>query len=241
MLATGWILLLLCGSAQADSRYIFSIKVMEEIARSAAGQAGPAGEFRKEMLDEVNRKLHAAYPELIMAPGEGEWIFNSVGGSLAEIKVLFCSPNEYVALWGAPVETDGFSGRYNKMDVWDIMLDGSMQSYAPGGNHQYDVYENTGFPGTHLTSWLRRGIGKHFRLEKGAYMIDYGRGNLISSLASGAILGHTNVTGDSYSLRKMLGGCAQATFRNWFNAERRRAVARYRETNPDYETDSSSR
>ncbi len=225
--------------AHAEPRHaIFSVKIVTEIARSVAGLAGPHGEHRKEMLDEAQRRLHAAYPELITGPEEGLWVFNSVGGSLEEIKLLFCSPSEYMALWGAPVDTNGFSGRYWGMDVWDIMLDGKMVSYAPGGDHQTTTFANGGGDastgGVQQTSLLERGIGKHFTLQQGGYMIDYGRGDLVSSLIPGAILGHTYVTGDSYSLKHILGACAKQTFANWLTPERRRAIAHYRETNPDY-------
>jgi sigma non-opioid intracellular receptor len=223
-------------TASAKERPVFSVKVLESIARSVQGLAGEKGERRKELLDETQRRIHKAYPELVSAT-PGKWIFNAVGGSLAEIQVLFCSPREYLSIWGAPLETDGFSGRYNKMDVWDIMLDGLMHSYAPGGNHQADLYMNganaEGKSGK-LTSLLKRGDGKHFRLQQGAYMIDYGRGNLLLSLKAGAILGHKYVTGDRKSMHAMLGGCAAQTFHNWLSPERREAMERYRATNPDF-------
>jgi len=226
-------LALLSTPAVAEKRPIFSLKVLEAIARGVAGRAQDRG--AKAMLDEVNSRVHDAYPELIVPAGEGEWIFNSVGGSLAEIKVLFCSPTEYMALWGSPLATEGFSGRYAKMDVWDIMLSGTMRSYAPGGEHRFDTYVNSGPEGTHQTSWLKREVGKHFQMDPGSYMIDYGRGNLLGSLKTGAILGHKYVTGDSYSRKRMLSTCAHQTFDNWLTPARRKAIRRYRATNPDLE------
>lgn len=225
-------LTVLGATALADPKPIFSLKALETIAKGVAGLSEPAGKNRKYMIDEAHRRIYDAYPELIVPPGKGSWVFNAVGGALAEMKILFCSPNEYIALWGAPITTEGFSGRYHKLDVWDIMLDGRMYSYAPG-QHQYDTYMNSGSDDTHQTSWLKRGVGKHFKLEDGTYMIDYGRGDLMSALGAGAKLGHKYVTGDRDTMRKILNTCAQETFKNWLNADRKAAIKKYRATNPD--------
>ena len=190
--------------AKKEKKYVFSVQRLKEIARSVKGMP------RKEMLKRVEELIKEEYS--IAVRDEGIWTFNSVGGSLAEIKILFCSMNEYVSIWGAPMPTNGFSGRYKKMDVWDIMLDGKMESYAPG-EHEVTKYEN----GV-KDSFLPRGKGVHYRLlEGGAYMIDYGRGNLISSLNDGVIKGHGNVTGDGKSRKEMLGECWRSMKKNFKN------------------------
>lgn len=215
-------------AACASRHPVFSVSEFEDLARDVKGMEGPEGREREAMLLEVQRRLHQRYPEIVLPPSEEGWTFNAVGGSLAEIKVLFCSPREYVALWGSPVQTDGFSGRYAKLDVWDVMLAGRMSSYMPGDGHQAWLYLNDGGPDSHQTSFLARGDGRHFSLEEGAYMIDYGRGKLLSALRVGARLGHRNVTGDKVSRRHMLRGCARQSLSNWFDGDRRRALRRYR-------------
>lgn len=214
-----------------SKKYVFSVKLMTKIAQDV-GKEMVFKENPKAFLDEVHKRIYEAYPELVVPPKEGDWIFNSVGGSLAEIKILYCTTTEYLSLWGSPLATEGFSGRYPALDVWDIMLSGLMKSYKPG-DHKYDVYRNNPLENEYQTSLLYRTVGKHFALEEGTYMIDYGRGNLISALNAGAILGHKYVTGDKYSKKKMLGTCSKMTFKN-ASIKRRRIIRKYKESNPDF-------
>ncbi len=211
--------------------YVFSVKLMTEIAQEV-GSTMDFNEDPKAFINEVHKRIYDLYPELVVPPGEGEWIFNSVGGSLAEIKVLYCTATEYLSLWGSPIATEGFSGRYPDLDVWDIMLSGHMKSYKPG-DHKYDVYVNNPKEGQHQTSFLPRTVGKHFSMNDGTYMIDYGRGNLLTALNSGAILGHKYVTGDKYSKKKMLGGCTKMMMEN-AGLKKRRIIRKYKASNPDF-------
>lgn len=208
--------------------YVMDVATLEEVAAEVRGLEGADGADRERLIATVQDRLHARYPELVEpAPGR-EWWFNAVGGSLASIQVLWCSPREYVALWGSPVPTDGFSGRYPSLDVWDVMVTGRMASHAPD-EHTVTWYENGGPEGTRLTSYLARGEGRHFVLEPGAYMIDYGRGWLPGARRVGAHLGHTFVTGDRWSRRQMIRTCSRDTFANWFDPDRRRAIRAHRE------------
>lgn len=213
-----------------DRKYIFNIQKLTQIAQ----ETGRTFEYKqnpKEFLETVNRKIYESYPELVVPPEDGLWTFNSVGGSLAEIKILYCSPTEYLALWGSPLTTEGFSGRYPDLDVWDIMLSGLMKSYAPG-QHQYNTYQNNPEQDFHQTSFLPKGVGKHFSMTEGSYMIDYGRGSLITALGAGAMLGHKYVTGDKKSKKEILAECTRLTFMN-ANPKRRAAIKKYKEENPE--------
>ncbi len=218
-------LLTLALLACAPHRYVMDVATLEAVAAEVRGMEGPDGADRAALVAAAQDALHDAWPELIEAAPAGTWWFNSVGGSLASIQVLWCSPHEYVALWGSPVPTDGFSGRYDKLDVWDVMITGRMASYAPG-EHTATWYENGG---THPTSFLSRGEGRHFSLQDGAYMIDYGRGWLPSAMRVGLRLGHKHVTGDSWSRHQMIRTCRSQTLHNWFDKDRRRAIKRYRQ------------
>lgn len=213
---------------------MFAVPKMVQIAKSISGVSGPS---HRAVMDEAHRQLYAEYPNVMFPVNstETQWAFNSIGGSLAEIRLLYASLWEYVALWGSPLASGGFSGRYGRLDVWDIMLGGRMRSYSPTAEDP-DVFEyiNKGEGSatcsakTYQTSVLRHGEGRHFLIEDGTYMIDYGRGNILSVLSSGVALGHRYVTGDRWSSRNIRLGFAKLALHN-LTRKRRRHIARYAE------------
>ena len=190
---------LLFSSAAAFAKdFVFDPEVLAEIARSSMNISDA-----KERVEFIEKALKVRYPKSINE--KATWTFNSVGGALAEMKVLFCSPQEYINIWGSPIGTEGHSGRYHQLEVWDVMFAGEMHSYIPG-EHEFNVYH----PGH--TAFLPKGVARGFKLLPQTYMIDYGRGSLISAMGDGASAGHKYVTRDRVAAKQITHDCMSSMF-----------------------------
>jgi hypothetical protein len=106
------------------------------------------------------------------------WLFNVAGGATGIMTVLHGSLTEYVIIYGTPVGTEGFSGRY-WIDIYDYVLAGEMWTYSETEVREPEVFR----PGD--VALLRRGRVKGFRLEKGSWLLEHGRGPIITALPVG--------------------------------------------------------
>lgn len=102
-------------------------------------------------------------------------MFNLAGGAIGIMTVAHGSLSEYVILYGTPIGTLGYSGRY-WMDVYDIVLSGEMWTYTEQQFHERLVTR----PGE--MALLRRGEVKGFKLAEDTWMLEYGRGVIPASL-----------------------------------------------------------
>lgn len=157
-----------------DQQPLFTPEELQEIANIGLEDGLPLSE-RWEMM---RAELASRYPGKIA--DELHWVFNSSGNVQAQLALVYASPTEYVAFFGTPVGADGFSGRYNEADVWDMMVEGEMLCWKPGEFEPAYYY-----PGE--TAYLPKGIGKGFRYVNSTWMIDYGRGNIITMFPYGVI------------------------------------------------------
>ena len=97
--------------------------------------------------------------------------------------VLHGSLSEYVLIFGSPIGTEGFSGRY-RIDIYDVMLAG----------RDVDLYRRQ-LPRTDRHKARRNGASapkqvKGFKLPEGGWMLEYGRGPVPTALPfalSGAV------------------------------------------------------
>src|SRR5262249_44526535 len=101
--------------------FIFDPDVLHGIAKKGVGLP------HDEMVRVVANELAQAYPGHIET--RTEWIFNMAAGAVGVMTVLHASLSEYVIIFGSPVGTDGFSGRY-KIEIFDYMLAGDMWTYT---------------------------------------------------------------------------------------------------------------
>lgn len=165
---------MLFSSAAEDNAtgYVFTVAELEEIA--AIRPDLPLGERWELMRAELAQRHPGKIAETL------HWTFNAAGNVVCQIAIVAASPREYVAFFGTPVGATGFSGRYNKSNVWDIMVQGEMWTCVPG-QFDYTVY----VPGQ--TGYLARGNGKVFRYGPGTWMIDYARGNILTMFPFGVI------------------------------------------------------
>ncbi|NLH50475.1 MAG: hypothetical protein GX444_18010 [Myxococcales bacterium] len=186
---------------EADDEYEFTPEEMHEIANLGVGL--PPEEAWKVIHAELLRR----HPGKIKAVPR--WTFNSAGTSFCELALVYASLKEYVAFFGTPIGADGFSGRYNKSDVWDLMVDGEMWNYSPG-----EFQPVISLAGD--MAYLPAGTGKGVQYVDHAWMIDYARGNIPSMFIFGVIGPALFVTMDYQSAWEQIVDFAELLFQNWF-------------------------
>lgn len=190
-------------SAETEApRYIFDPNELQAVANMGAGL--PLAERWELMRAELAR----SYPGKIA--DELHWVFNSSGNLVCELALVYASPIEYVAFFGTPIGATGFSGRYNKSDVWDLMVDGEMWTYTPG---QFDRTRYIGGD----SAYLERGTGKGVAYVDHAWMIDYARGNILTMFPFGVIAPTLFVTLDYKSAHDQISEYGRLVLRGMFN------------------------
>ncbi len=147
--------------------YAFDPDRLHEISRKAVGQ--PFDAMCRTVVDE----LDAAYPGEI--DRKDEWVFNLAAGATGIMNVLHGSLTEYLIIFGTPVGTEAWSGRY-LLDIHDFIVAGEMWTYTEDRPGERVV---TG-PGERAV--LRKGRVKGFRFEPGCWALEYGRGPIPTSL-----------------------------------------------------------
>jgi len=133
------------------------------------------------------------------------WVWNNVGGVFARMTVLYCSFNEYIAVFGSPLVQSGFSGEYTFMDVYDVMIQGRMVSH--------DNYPTGALPLTYQAgdvSLLKGGSTRYYSMDRNTYMIDYGRGSISRALWQGVIAPVLYTSHDYRSMKDQLKSCGSS-------------------------------
>lgn len=149
---------------------------------SLLGQGLPV----EEGVKKIHEALMAKYPGLIKK--DLDWTFNFTGATMAQMTLLYASTKEYILIFGTPVGSDGFSGRYAGMKVWDCMFAGEMWTFTEG---QYE--KTTYLPGE--CAILEPGMGKGYRMMEGTWMLEYTRGDIPAALPIG-VFAPTQLTQD---------------------------------------------
>ncbi len=129
-----------------------------------------------EMFALIREKLHQEYPHLI-SPEERCWIGSRAGGVLGKMTFLHVSLSEYLIIFGCPVGTAGYSGRYNFMQIWDFFLCGETRTYDLESGQIAPMIGRAGDKG-----YLAKGQSLGVEIEAGSWMIEYGRGPNITAM-----------------------------------------------------------
>lgn len=151
--------------------YVFDPEQLHEISKLGIGLS------REEMFDVVQRELVERYPGKIVETRR--WILNDAGTALGQITILYASFKEYLIFFGSPIGNDGFSGRYDA-EFWDFMMDGEMRAFVEG-DLEHQVY----LAGD--AAHLAKGQVKGYRIVDNGWMLEYGRGNIVSLFSFGVI------------------------------------------------------
>jgi C-8 sterol isomerase len=156
-------------------RHLFDPAQLHAAARAAVGLP------HRDMVQTVAAELDRMYPGHIEQTED--WVMSLAGGATGVMTVLHCSLSEYLIIFGTPVGTEGFSGRY-RLDIFDFMLAGEMWTYTEESCGERVVT----MPGEMAV--LRRRHTKGFRIAEGSWMLEYGRGPIMTCLpmaVSGAV------------------------------------------------------
>src|SRR5262249_36936869 len=144
-------------------------ETLHDIARRAIGQP------IDDTIAQVVRELSDRYPGHILK--EPEWIFNVAGGAMGQMMVLHASITEYVMIFGTPIGTEGFSGRFWAEDHF-MILEGEQWSYREGSLEK-EVYR----PGDRNV--LPRYAAKGYRMPDRCFALEYARGWIPAMLPFG--------------------------------------------------------
>ena len=128
---------------------------------------------RAEMIEALVERLRGHYGDHIVA--KPQWLFNLNGGATGAMAVLHASLSEYLVVFGTPLGTAGFSGRYS-VHIHDWVLSGELWNMRVENPMQRLVFG----AGQHVE--LLRGEATAFRLTRDGWLLEYGRGNVVASL-----------------------------------------------------------
>ncbi len=129
-----------------------------------------------EMFSAIIEKISNEYPEIVENK-QRRWIGSRAGGILGKLSFLYISPTEYLIIFGCPAGSQGFSGRYNFMEIWDFFLSGKTITYDLETDQ---IAPSILLPGD--VGYLGKGHSLGLEIQSGSWMIEYGRGPNITSL-----------------------------------------------------------
>lgn len=147
--------------------YIFDPQRLQEIGSRAVGL--PFEQMVQTVLDQVAE----AYPG--HTETKQEWVFSLAGGITGIMTVIHGSLSEYVLIFGTPIGSEGFSGRYH-IDIWDVVLSGQMSTYTEDRPGELVLHK----PGE--LAYLKRGKTKAAKFTEHCWLLEYGRGPIATSL-----------------------------------------------------------
>jgi C-8 sterol isomerase len=151
--------------------YLFDPKVLHEAAKHAVAKGGTA----HEKVAGIREELAGIYPGHIRP--ENEWVFNVAGGALGQMTLLHASITEYVIVFGTPIGTEGYSGRF-RADDYFMILEGEQWAYSVGEEDR-EVF------GPGEMHHLPRGVARGYRMPGRCYALEYARGFIPSMLPFG--------------------------------------------------------
>jgi ERG2 and Sigma1 receptor like protein len=148
--------------------YVFNIETLHAIARLVVGKT------HDEMVRIVVEETARVYPAHIDSSPKRQWLFSLTSGATGVMTLLHASFSEYLIIFGTPVGTEGFSGRY-RMDIHDFLLAGEVWTYRQDRCGVREVVR----PGDHTV--LEHGKVNGFKIPDSAWMLEYGRGFIPSA------------------------------------------------------------
>lgn len=153
-------------------RYKIDPDVVHDIARQVVGLSAEGDELSSRAIG----LLADAYPDLIDAT-PGRWVGSRAGGILGKVRFVYFSPREYLVIFGSPTGTQGFSGRYKRVQIHKFLLAGRIDSYDLESD---DNTAMTLLPGERTC--LERGEARGMTIHPGSWHIEYGRGAVVTTL-----------------------------------------------------------
>jgi C-8 sterol isomerase len=151
--------------------YIFDPDELHDVCKRAVAKGGTL----PDKIAALRADLAATHPGHIRL--EDEWVFNIAGGALGQMTLLHASLTEYILVFGSPIGTEGYSGRFLSDDYF-IILEGEQWAYAEG-DEERSIYR----PGD--MNYLPRGEARGYRMPDRCYALEYARGIIPTMLPFG--------------------------------------------------------
>ncbi len=140
--------------------YVFDPAVLQSVAKGALHLP------IEQRVERIRAELDRLYPGHIQP--EVEWVFNIAGGAMGQMAVLHASITEYVIIFGSPIGTEGYSGRFAADDYF-IILEGEQWAYGEGQLEKM-VFK----PGD--MHHMPRGQARGYRMPDRCFALEYARG-----------------------------------------------------------------
>ena len=154
-----------------DRLPVFDPDVLHQAACSAKDLSG------EKMIAQLKTELVQRYPGHINP--RTDWVFSNAGGCMWVYTPLHASVAEYLLVWGAPVGTQGHTGRHLAR-IWDFVMDGEVLYYdeeSPFTRLEF----HTGETRYDLAPWVSQGL----TVPHSAWVLEYARGFIPSMLPFG--------------------------------------------------------
>ncbi len=152
-------------------RFLFDQDVLHGVAREAVASGKPL----HDKVALIRQRLGEKYPGHIRH--EDEWVFNIAGGSMGQMTILHASITEYVIVFGTPIGTEGYSGRFSSDDYF-MILEGEQWAYGEG-----DAEKLVFKPGD--MHHMPRNEARGYRMPDHCFALEYARGFIPSMLPFG--------------------------------------------------------
>ena len=165
--------------------YIFNPNALQDIVKKNLNLP------LEERLDAIIADIDKKYPKRICT--KKKWAFSIAGGITGQLTVLYGSLSEYILIFGCPVGSEGYSGRFAPT-LYDIIIDGEHQTYTLG-----QIRPEVHLPGDMIV--LPRGTAKGCLMKPGNWIMEYGRGFVLQALPFG-ILASFIISMDYRSVRR---------------------------------------
>jgi C-8 sterol isomerase len=151
--------------------YIFDPHEIQDLCKRAVAN----GDSLRDKIAFLRTELAATHPGHVRL--EDEWVFNIAGGAMGRMTLLHASITEYILVFGSPIGTEGYSGRFLSDDYF-VILEGEQWSYA-----ERDDERSVFRPGD--MNHLPRGEARGYRMPDRCYAVEYARGLIPSMLPFG--------------------------------------------------------
>ena len=159
--------------------YVFDQNVLHGVAKEAVASGRPL----RGKVAILRERLSDLYPGHIAM--EDDWVFNVAGGAMGQMTILHASLHEYLIVFGTPIGTEGFSGRFLADDYF-MILEGEQWAFNEGDGERM-VFK----PGD--MHHMPRGEARGYRMPDHCYALEYARGNIPAMLPFGLIDQFTSV------------------------------------------------
>ncbi len=153
--------------------YVFDPDTLHAAAKLAVASGEPLAGKARIIREQLNQRFPG---QINMAD---EWVYNIAGGAMGQMTVLHASLFEYVIIFGTPIGTEGFSGRFMADDYF-MIIEGEQWAFNEG-----DAERMVFKPGD--LHHMPRGEARGYRMPDHCYALEYARGFIPAMLPFGLV------------------------------------------------------